>query len=101
MKENEVVVKRLFSEDQFTASRVEEFYNYSEDTRDLILGLEDGVMFSLLDEPYSEEVLNHGLRVGLSKDQLNHYSELNAQTQQKVFVENDDVIPEIVYRIRI
>ena len=91
-EENEVVVKRLFSEDQFTSSRVEEFYNYSEVTRDLILGLEDGVMFSLLDEPYSEEVLNHGLRVGLSKDQLNHYSELNAQTQQEVFVENDDVI---------
>ena len=37
--EDEAVVKRLFAETGFEKSRVEEFYGYGEDTRNLILNL--------------------------------------------------------------
>ena len=90
--EDEVVVKRLFSENGFKPDRVEKFYGYSVDTRKLILSLEDDEMFSLLDSKYEESVLYHGLSVGLSKNQITWYAELDLRTKGFVSSESETVI---------
>ena len=48
----------------------------TQNTRELILDLEDEVMFTLLDGGFEEELLNHGLSIGLSGSQINDYAQL-------------------------
>ena len=55
--------RRLFTESEFKDSRVDNFYGYTKGTRDLILSLEDEVMFALLDEEFEEELLQESLTV--------------------------------------
>jgi hypothetical protein len=60
-KEVPAVVTRLFDASNFKQDRVDTFYTYSVETRELILGLDDEIMFTLLDEEFDEELFNESL----------------------------------------
>jgi len=78
--ESPAVVTRLFESASFEPARVATFYGYSDETRELVLGLEDEIMFSLLDEQFDEELFNESL----TKMNIDFSSPVNmppAQTQ--------------------
>lgn len=90
--DQEDVVKRLLSESGFGSVRVEDFYGYTEGTRNLLLELEDERMFSMLDGQYEESVLNHGLSIGLTETQISNYAQLGNDVQNFVKVDQEEVV---------
>lgn len=59
--EERKVVRRLLSLEEFTKERADSFFDYRPQTRDLILGLENEVMLTLLDQGIEEVLLEESL----------------------------------------
>jgi len=76
--ESPAVVTRLFESASFEPARVATFYGYSEETRELVLGLEDDIMFPLLDEQFDEELFNESL----TKMNIDFSKPINLPTEQ-------------------
>ena len=76
--ESPAVVTRLFESASFEPERVATFYGYSEETRELVLGLEDDIMFPLLDEQFDEELFNESL----TKMNIDFSKPINLPTEQ-------------------
>ena len=93
--EDPAVVNRLFNESEFQASRVENFYGYSKETRELMLGLDDSYMFGLLDEDFSDLVLSEALSINLSRGQVERYDQLERGAQLEIGAENSAVVTRL------
>ena len=93
--EDPAVVNRLFNESEFQASRVENFYGYSKETRELMLGLDDSYMFGLLDEDFSDLVLSEALSINLNRGQVERYDQLERGAQLEIGAENSAVVTRL------
>ncbi len=93
--EDPAVVTRLFNESEFQTSRVENFYGYSKETRELMLGLDDSFMFGLLDADFSDLVLSEALSINLNRGQVERYDQLERGAQLEIGAENSAVVTRL------
>lgn len=76
VREDREVVRRLLSLEDFNLQRAETFFDYRPKTRSLILGLENEVMLTLLDQQIEETLLEESLtKINLEFSRTNRVPE--------------------------